>query len=267
MVALAAALAGCGGGDDAGPLGPTAARLRSLERATLELELRASGVEGTEGEAVGFAVKGPFALGSPGSLPTARLESTRLVGTEEITSTLISTGQAAYVEVDGTAYTLSDPQAAALRAPTGDGDGPLDGLRLAQWVIDPQVEAVGGTEKVTGAADVPVVMADLFSVSAGFGVDGQVPAFAIGDEEAEVLRRSVRSSSAEVVSDVDDYDLRSLTVDIRLGTDLGRPDLDSALARYRGARIQFTVRLSDHGEPVAVEPPSDPKPAAAQPRR
>lgn len=235
----------------------------------MDLRFEASGVDAPEGEVVGFAVRGPFSFDEAGGLPVAKLEYTHLAGTEALTSTLVSTGEAAFVEMDGVAYELPDDAAAALLLPGDDGASPVSGLRLASWIADPEEveeEQDGATvHRTSGPADLAVVLADLFAASSGFTAEPLAVEGDIEDDDAAVLERAVRSSSVEVVSDADDHDLRSLVVDIELGSDLGDEDLGAALERFAGARIHFTLTLTDHGAELDIDPPPDPRPASELP--
>lgn len=280
MLALILALGACGGEDDptasqeaedeGSPLEQTAARLRELRSGTMDLRLEASERGASSGEVVGFAVSGSFGVGEAGALPVADLTYTQLVGTEELTSRLLSTEDGAYVELDGVAYELPDEAAASLEMPSDGGDSPIGGLRLVDWFMKPTtVQAeVDGTrvDRVSGRADVAVVLADLFATSSGFSTEPLAIDGDLNKEEVAALERAVRSSSVELLSDADDHDLRSLDVDIEIGTEFGIEDLDTAFERLAGLRIHFALSLTDHGAEIDVQAPRDAKPASDLPR-
>lgn len=255
-------VAGCGGGEGSGDgdaLADTAESLRQLQSGTLDLRLEVRATAGPEDEVVGFAVAGPFSVGGGGRLPVARLAYTEQAGTTETSSVLVATGDAAFLEVDGVAYELGDDQVAALALPDSE-DGALDALHLGDWLTSPQVQRdeLDGVavDRITGEADVPVVLGDLLAVSAGFGAPGIV---AVEDERAAALERAVRSSSVEVVSTHDGHQLRRLAVELQLGADLPE-EVRAALEQFAGATVRFTLLLDDHGDEVTVEPPADPRP-------
>jgi len=126
-------------------LGDTEAKLDEIRSGRLSLRLLASSVDAPEGQGTGFQVEGPFAVGkAKGSLPVADLRYTRVTGSQRRTTRFLSTGSAAFVEVDGRTTRLTDQQVAGLRV---DEEGPT-------------VEVVTGKEdRLLRRADVSVTLA------------------------------------------------------------------------------------------------------------
>lgn len=184
------------------------------------------------------------------------MEYTRLVGPQQATVTLISTGSEAFVEVDGIAYALPPDRAAGLRREGGAGG--LGALDLAEWAKSPRLaESAEGaaTDTVTGEVNLVAVLGDLFRLAGGLGAEGlAVPE---GDE-AERLTSAVTASSIEVVTRRENRLLDRLAVRVDLGSteglsQAGFPDLP-------GARLRVDLTLTDPGGDVGVEAPADAQP-------
>lgn len=110
LLALALALAGCGGtgsgeGGPASVLAETEANLAAIESGNLSLRVLAAGT-GEDGGEVGIELRGPFAFGAEGRLPVAELEYTEIGGEARAGTTFISTGEKAFLELEGTTYEL-----------------------------------------------------------------------------------------------------------------------------------------------------------------
>src|SRR5687767_727896 len=110
------------------------------------MRLAASSGGQLEGE-VGFSIEGPFSFEDPGKLPLAEWELTRFAGEEEVTLTFISTGDAAFVVLDGQAYELPPEQIENIGP--ANLDGGLNGLRVDEWVVE--------AEETEGAEDTEVI--------------------------------------------------------------------------------------------------------------
>jgi hypothetical protein len=215
------------------------------------------------GADTGFQISGPFSLPEDDSLPTADLTIEQLGVQAGQAVRFISTGDAAFVEVEGTAYELPGAQAESLRGdPQAAEEGPFDQLELDTWVSDPETSESGTvdgvkTETLAGRLDVVTAANDLFDMARFFGTT-TVPE--IEGEEAERLRSAVESASLEVVTGRDDGLLRRLHIDVDLAA--GAPDrLEPALSELLGVRFQLLLEIADPNEPVEVEPPRESLPA------
>jgi hypothetical protein len=257
---LALVLAGCG--DDARDVvGETARNLGDIRSGRLEMALRVggSGPQASGGD-LGFELSGPFALPARGGLPRADVDYTQLAGTRQATVTLVSTGDAAFVEVGGKAYELPPDQAESLRIGTeGLGSGGAGRqIRVGTWVRDPKLSDggdVGGaeTDLVSGRLDVTAAATDLVRLSRALGPDGAEELRAL-EQGGDKLEQAVESSSFDLWTGKDDRLLRRLRIAVRLGVG-GGPS----------ASVRFELGVADPNEPVRVEAPENPLPASALP--
>lgn len=245
-------LGGCGLLDSPAEraLSRTGEALAEVRSGTLDLTLTIGGQD-EPGSDTGFALRGPFALDG-GPLPVLDMEYTRIVGSRDATVTLRSTGDQAFVEVDGTTYELGEQEVATLRRE--GGEPVLAGLDLGAWVVDPQLAEEEGGTTVSGAVDLVALLGDLFGLAGGLGGEGLA---APSGAEAERLAGAVTASSIEVVAR-EDGQLERLDAVVDLGStqalgEAGFPDL-------RGARLTLSMALSGAGEPVEVDAPADARP-------
>lgn len=247
--ALAAgALTACSG--DGGPLAEAEDAMAELEAGRLRLSLSATaGADDDRTGPVGFRMEGPFSTAG-GGLPVLDLRYTRLLGTEESVTRVVSTGNAVFVVVDGEVTPVPPERSARLRL--GDGDGGMADLGIAGWVEDPQVrEGDGGVRTVTGKLDVADLLSDLARIGeqAGGGEGG-------GRLDADGARRlSDLAAAREVVVELGADDLpRSLRAVVDFA---GRvPDeLREALGAYASPRLELTLSLERLTEPLVVEAP------------
>jgi hypothetical protein len=271
-LACLALAAGCGGesgtSNPGGALAQTAAKLGEIRSGTLHFQLAVDPHEG--GGEFGFELRGPFELGKPGELPVADIDYTQTAGDERETVTLTSTGEQAFVTVDGTAYELPAEQADELRsageALGGEGEGGgLEELRIDDWIRDAKSSDggdVGGTDTDKIAADLEVVAAvnDLIEVAREFGGPDLD---AIEGAEAEQLRSAVRDAKLEVWTGDEDRLLRRLHIEADFDPEL--PEGLDELARAAGSKVTFELAIDGPNQPVEVEPPEDPRPASEFP--
>lgn len=270
-VALAVSLVtgACGAESDAEEaLSRTEDKLDDVRSGVLDMRMVASAAGSPEGGGVGFELAGPFSVAeSEGRLPVADLEYTRITGDQRATYKFLSTGDAAYVVVDGTAYELPPAQVADLRARDDDtGGGGLDGLNLSDWIEQPRLEPAGEdppTDRITGALDAIAALNDILSVSLELGVSEDDAPRRLEGDSAERVRRAVQSSSVEVLTGRDDRLLRRARVIIELGP--RGQELRQALGRLAGARLAIDIAVDHPNRPVTVRPPAQARPASELP--
>jgi hypothetical protein len=267
-LALAAAAVGCGG--ESGTSNPeqalarTAANLGKIRSGTLHFELSVDPHE--EGGEFGFELDGPFQFGEPGELPVAEIDYTQTAGGERETVTLTSTGEQAYITVDGTAYELPAERAMELRSAVGGGgSGGLEELRVDDWIRDAKSSDggdVGGadTDKIEAELDVVAAVNDLIELAGAFGGPSLDP---VEGPEAEQLRSAVREAKLEVWTGDEDRLLRRLRIEADFDPEL--PDELEELARAADSKVTLDLELDDPNQPVTVEPPEDPRPASEYP--
>lgn len=249
--------ASCGffGGDD--PLADAAASLAEVRSGVLGFRLVA---ESAGGEEAGFFLRGPFSLPEGADLPQAELTYGRVGVPGESETTFISTGDAAYIELEGQAYELPPDAVADLVGAADPGEGGLFGqLRLEEWVREPSVsegDAVDGegaaSTVVEGDLDVVAAINDLTRLARD---TGGLDLPALEGDEAERLEAAVESAHLEVVLDGDDV-FRRLEIAVDLAADA--PDaLAEPLADLLGVAFELQVSIDEPNSAVTVEPPSD----------
>jgi hypothetical protein len=268
LVLLAAA--GCGGesgtSDPGKALSETAAKLGEIDSGTLKFRLAVEPRE--EGGDFGFELSGPFQLAEAGKLPVANVDYTQTAGDERETVTLTSTGEKAYVTVDGTAYELPAETADQLRsALDGDSQGGagLEELQIDDWIVDPESSdggEVGGadTDKITADLDVVAALNDLVELAGGLGGPDLKP---VEGEDAEQLREAVQDAKLEIWTGDDDRLLRRLRIEADFDPSL--PEELEELARAAGSKVVFELEIANPNEPVEVEAPESPRPPSEFP--
>lgn len=255
LLAMTVAVGGCGEGGNDDVLRATARALGAVRSAAIDLELTATS-RALEGRKVGFKVTGSFDLDSGAALPVARLTVTKY-GDDTPPVTVLSTGRAAYVERDGTAYRLPDSEAAQLAIVRGDGasQGAVAGLELDTWFVDYEVDEGAETDTIRGRLDVANALGDLAGMSVDFGAEAPAGLADLDAAQRAELGRLARNARVEATSDHDDHVLRDLMMTIELGS----PSADLPQAMRELVPVTFVLRLKmeDVGMDVeVVEPPT-----------
>ena len=260
VLAVAVAVAGCG--EDANDvLGETARNIGDIRSGQLDMSMLVAGRGAdAQGGEVGFELSGPFALPRAGGLPRAEVDYTQQAGEQRATVTLVSTGDAAFVEVGGQAYALPPDQTETLRLGTGQlgSGGARDQLRIGSWVRDAEVSdggTVGGaeTDKVSGRLDVATAATDLLRLSRALGPDGA--GLRALEQGADQLEQATDDSSFELWTGKEDRLLRRLQIAVALGEEDGPK-----------ASVRFGLAVADPNEPIRVEAPENPLPSSALPQ-
>ena len=246
---VAVALVACGGDDD-DPLAAAERAMAELDAGRIELQLTATAGADDPTGPVGFRVEGPFSYTGDGELAVVDLSYTQLLGEEQLTTRVVSTGSDAYVVSDDDVVALTGDDIAPLRL--GDGNGSVTDLGIGGWIRDPQVTDGDGGRTITGEVAVGDFLGDLARVGAQVAGDPDVAA--LDDDTAERLDGLAQSSEAEVVLGDDD-----LPQSVRLVVDFGGEvpaELQEALGPYASTRLELTMELERLTEPLQVEAPT-----------
>ena len=250
-------------GDDAtDALSETAANLEEITSGDLAMSFVVSS-EGSVGEAeTGFELHGPFALPEEeGELPTASIVYTRLAGDEEASVTFISTGEAAYVDLDGTVYELPPENVEELSgASSSSEEGIFGDINLGDWMQDPEIS--DGPDVQGASTD--LIRSDLDAVEAFNDLIGIAESFAGGDvglpliegSSAEQLENAVEEATIELYTGTEDRYLRRLVVDVDFGIK-DRAGAPENLSQLAGARMSVEMEIADPNGEVTVEEPED----------
>lgn len=253
--AMLGLLAGCGGSSTPEPvLAATTERLGGVRAATMDLRVTATSAA-LDGREVGFAVRGPFDVDSGTTLPVAELTVERL-GADGEPTTLLSTGERAYLRRGDATYELPPDSTSSLALGEKDGGG-APSLDLARWVDSPTVVEGDETDTVSGEVDVAAFLSDLAAVSSRFGESGGGLTDLSPEAQAEVAD-AVTESSMTAVVDHDDRDLRSVVATVVLGRP--DPDLPEETRRLVPVTITLSLQLTDVGERLTVTAPTNVRP-------
>jgi hypothetical protein len=253
-VGVALLLTGCavlaGGSEAERAVSETGERLADITSGTVEIRVLTGGLDDA-GADVGFELEGPFdVVADP---PVARFTYTQFVADTEQTSVLTTVDGASFIEVDDVAYRLDEDGSRGVRI-----DGPLEGLDLSAWVLEPTLsEHGGGVDRIEGRLDAPVAIRDLMTLSAGDTATGPHTAFAEAD--ADQIRSAVRSSTVVLETGSENRLLHRIHGVVEFARD---PDTG---VRIPGGRFEFTIAISDHNEPIDVSAPADPRPIGEMP--
>jgi hypothetical protein len=256
VAACALLLVGCG--KDNSALAQTERNLASVEAGTLDLRLAASaGVHEDETGPVGFHLIGPFSFDSSHELAVFDLTFTRLLGGDEQVSRVRSTGESAFVTVEGKSYKVPQADLASLRV-SDDGEGGLSGLGIAGWVRNAKVtpgDKLRGelTDVITGEVDAGDMLSDLARVAESVG--GATELAALNGDAAERLQKLVKSSSIQVITTAKSRQLRSLRAAVDFGT-RAPAALRKSLGPYADARIEVSLALRSGSRNLRVSAPA-----------
>ena len=259
---LALALAGCSDSPE-DVLTEATGNLDKIDSGVLDVRLVATGTGDLEGQEFGFELSGPFQLPEEGELPVTELEYTQLAGEESATSVFLSTGDAAYAEIDGTFYELSPDQVESLRGGPDDEDpsSQLEELGIEEWVQDPEIsdgDDVGGdaTQRISGELDVVEALNDLFDAARNLGATSIANVPPLEGDNAEQLENAVESASVEVLVGADDGLLRRLAIDIDFEADAAE-EVREALGALGGVGFSLDFEISEPNQDVTVEAPAE----------
>jgi hypothetical protein len=242
-------------------LAATAKGLRDVRSARMVFDVQTS--SGTT-KGFGFRLEGPFEV-QDGELPEAELEYTQRAGTKEGSTTFLSTGERAYVVVDGAAYELPEDQTKGLSGENAGGAG-LGTLQLEEWMIDPKVTdgpVIDGveTDHVTARLRAGAALRDIAALAGGLGADSSVLS-ALADAD---LAEAAEQSTVELWTGADDDVLRRLVLTVRLSARPGT-ELPPAVKDLAPVTLALELTLSDINADVQVVAPPSPRPFSQLPR-
>ena len=257
--ALMMTLASCGA-DASNVVTETADNLEELRSGLLELRVLAEARPGEEETAqAGFELIGSFQLPEEGALPVADLEYTDVGADEPTTQGFISTGEQAFIEVDGQAYELPPEQSQTLLGTEGNDEPVFQGASVDEWLIDPELtegESIEGAkvDRVSGELDVVTALNDLFGIAQRFGASSVFTT--IEGDEAERLENAVESSTMEILTGTEDRLLRRLLIEVELALD-DEVELAEVLGPLAGTSFIIDMSISEPNQPIEVEAPPD----------
>jgi hypothetical protein len=280
LVVLALGLvAGCGGGDDDGDaaegadvnalLDDTFSGERTIDSGQVDLKLSVE----SQGGNVNADLKGPFQSQGDGQLPQFQLTASLTGPDLNYDLGVTSTGDEAFVSLQGTDYAVSKPVFDQFKAgyEQAQQQGGQENQSLASlgidprnWLTDARVAGeaeVGGTEtiKITGGVDVPKLLEDvneLLEQARSLGIQGSedIPE-RLSAEQIQQVEQAIRDLSVEIYTGADDRILRRLVVDL----DVQAPE-GSEIAGSGSAALRLDLSLLEVNEDQEIEAPDDPRP-------
>lgn len=244
-VLYCAAFVACGG-DEASSLDDAADRLRDVRSGVLDMSIQ---IEAGGDGPVGFEITGPFSL-SEGRFPSTDWEITRSLGDQVSFVRFISTGEQAFIEVDGIAYQVPADQLSSVGVPGAALQEGFEELDLSEWVSDPRVDSDGDAETISGGLDAVAVVQDLVEIAGD--------PLGLSEDDLEALERIVRDGEIEVRLDADGFPV-SILVRAEMGAELAE-DAPAELRTLTGASVTLRLGVSEPNSTVDVSPPPDPQP-------
>jgi hypothetical protein len=280
---LAAFVAGCGGGDSSEPsadedtsvdqvLKDTFSGQKKVESGKLDLALKLD-VEGSSDSQlqgpISLSLSGPFQTQGKGKLPQFDIDAAFEGAGQNLKAGLLSTGDKAFVNFQGTDYAVSDQvfqqfkagyeQAQKQSADKGNQQSLATlGIDPRRWLTDPKNEGeakVGDTDtiKITGGVDVNKLLDDVNTAldkARNLGVEGsdQLPE-KLTDQQKQQAADAIKDLKVEIYTGKDDTTLRRMVVGMTVdGGNQG------------SGTLTLDFQLLDLNEDQAIEAPSGAKP-------
>jgi hypothetical protein len=272
LLALAAALvAGCGGGSEE----DARALLKrgfngSIPSANVTIDLSAK-VDGVPQltQPVRFKLGGPYKSNGTGKLPSLNWDVSVSGGGQTFSAGLISTGDRAFVNFQGTNYevdgaTMSQlTQAAAQGNAGGSKSLKQFGVDPLAWTKDASVEGesdVAGveTKHVSTGIDVEKLFQDLNKiVERAGGAVGQSAPQQLTPKVIDQIKKIVKDPKLDVYVGKDDGKIRRFA----LSLDFQVPEDQQQQARgIKGGNLTLSVEFAGVGEPQTIQAPANAKP-------
>jgi hypothetical protein len=268
VLALVALLAGCGGGgkDPQEALNDAFSTPIESANVTLSMKISAEGVPQLE-EPAEVKLSGPFQSNGKEKLPSLDWQASVSGAGQSFSGGLVSTGDNAFVNFQGSDYEVGEDQVAQLNQQLGQQtqDKSLKdfGIDPNNWVTNAEDE---GSEEVNGAdsqhvsagVDVEKMLADLNkTVEQAGAMSGGAAPQQITPEQIEQIKQVVKEPKIDVWVGSDDDILRRLTVVV----DFEIPEAQRA--QFNGAsggKLEFSLDLAEVNEEQTIEAPANPKP-------
>jgi hypothetical protein len=219
------------------------------------------------GGPIKLALDGPFASPTGGELPHFDVDFGATLAGDVFRGTVLSTGRAAFVRLDGTAYKIDREFVSELREGLADAaDSKQPGLKALgvdplRWISNAQVrgnERIAGVEttRISGDVEVAKLLEDidrLLTKAGGSGNGGDL----LSPEIRQQISDAVKSAKEDIWTGTADKILRQIAVRISFAFDKGEKPitgLDSGV-------INLRLRLADVNKTsVRVDAPADAKP-------
>jgi hypothetical protein len=264
-------LAGCGGGSDKDAkalLKRGFSESITSANASIDISVKVDGVPALS-QPIRIKIGGPFKSNGPKKLPSLQWDVSFSGGGQNFTAGLVSTGEQAFVNYQGTYYKVDDKTMAQLKqgAAQGGASGsrslksfgidPLGWVKDASQQDDASVAGVA-TQHVSAGVDIGKLFADLNKVVARAG--GQVGAVRprqLSPAVVDQIRKVVHDPKLDVYVGKQDGKIRRAA----LGLDFSVPQQNQATTRgVKGGNVTISVEFAAVGEPQTIQAPAKSKP-------
>jgi len=279
LLALAFAVAACGGGSDDEVssstdvnelLTQTFTGSKEVKSGNLDLSLKieAQGGDSQVQGPVSISLTGPFQAQDQGKLPKFKLDAAFEGAGQSIKAGATSTGDKGYLSFQGTDYVVEDQvfeqfKAGFEQAQKQGSDQKQSfaslGMDPRKWLTNPKNEGdskVGGddTIKITGGIDVSKLLDDVNNAlgkasALGLGGAGQVPE-KLTEQQKSAVVDAVKDPRVEIYTGKEDTILRRLVVNL---------GIDDKASGSNGT-VGFDVSITGLNEEQDIAEPADAKP-------
>src|SRR3954453_5877711 len=263
-----ALVAGCGGGGggsskDARALIDKAFK-QSISSAnmTLNVEAKVNGVPQLQ-QPISLKVSGPYQSNGKGKLPSFNWQVSVSGGGQAFSGGIISTGDNAFVNFQGTNYEVGADKVAQVNQSNGPGRSLKDyGIDPQAWVKDPTEE---GTENVNGvdtthvkaSIDIGRMFSDFNKTIQKAGSMSTVAPQQLSPDTIQKIEDVVQNPKFDIYVGKDDDKIRrlSVSVDFQIPAD--------QRAKFQGAEggtLNFSIDFAKVGEPQTITAPANARP-------
>jgi hypothetical protein len=282
---LAALVAGCGGGDGGGAsadedssvdqvLEDTFSGEKKVDSGKLDLSLKID-VQGGDSQIQGpisLSLTGPFQTQGKGELPKFDIDAAFEGAGQNLKAGVISTGEKAFVNFQGTDYAVSDQVFKQFKAgyeeaqkQSADKDNQQSlatlGIDPRRWLTDAKNAGeakVGDTDtiKITGGVDLDKLLDDVNTAldkARNLGVEGSdsLPE-KLTDKQKQEAADAIKDLSVEIYTGKEDTTLRRMLVNMGVEADEN--------GQKTSGTLTLDFQLLDLNEDQTIEAPSGAKP-------
>jgi hypothetical protein len=270
LLAAVALIAGCGGGGgsskDARALIDKAFS-QSITSAdmTLNVEAKVNGVAQLQ-QPISLKVSGPFQSNGKGKLPSFNWQVSVSGGGQAFSGGLVSTGDNAFVNFQGTNYEVGADKVAQFNQQLGQN---TQGRSLKDYGIDPQAwvkdpteegtESVNGvdTTHVKASVDIGRMFSDFNKTIQKAGSMSTAAPQQLSPDTIQKIQDVVKNPSFDIYIGKDDNKIRrlSVSVDFQIPSD--------QRAKFQGAEggtLNFSIDFAKVGEPQKIAAPTNAHP-------
>ncbi len=222
------------------------------------------------GGPIKLSLDGPFAAPVDGELPRLDIDFAATLATEIFRGTVLSTGRAAFVQLDGRSYKVDRAFVADLRkglADAADSEQPglkalgIDPLRWISGARERGEERIAGvdTTRISGDVAVAKLLEDIDRLLTKAGGSGGGSGGLLSPEIREQVSDAVKSAKVDVWTGTKDKILRQLAVRISFTF----KDGETPIPGLEAGKINLRLRLTDVNDTkVSVRAPTGARPLA-----